>query len=389
MSAENSNSNGEQPSYPLFNLEALKKASEQSHSSNMIPSASMTILTDKAFLKKASTFEQNIDILTRKRGRKPKKGPTKDINAADITLKEIIEDQQSGIPTTGEIKKKEEKLRKMQEGRAKKNMAKALKQGESECAQLNLSLPSSSRVEGLEEEKKQPAEKQGDNSTATATAPLTSRIIIVDGKPVIERPAMELARNEDAWGNKLVQVDKPGRLTSMSFKNRVHTEKWTPEENRKFYKALEIFGSDFGLISKLFKNRSRKQIKNKFHKEEKQNTLKIDTSLKRHRKYNFKSVHEKITALNKAMISEYGKKPGEEEISYQTENRLEKFDKVDNISRNNSAASSVDSMDLNIMNEIQEIFNSEIEILRNKKNISNVLFLAPDPHLVLPIENGQ
>jgi len=388
MSTEINNNNENQSSFPLFNLEALKKISNQTLPPNMISPSSIAILTDKAFLKKMPTFDQNIEIITRKRGRKPRKEPIKDINALDITIKEIIEDQQSGIPTVDEMKKKEEKIRKMREGKAKKIMAKALKQGESESAQSTLSLPSARKVDSLEEEKKQLAEHPKDNSTTTTS--LASRIVIVDGKPVIERPTFDLARADDTSRNKLVQMKKPNRLTSMSFKNRVHTEKWTPEENRKFYKSLEIFGSDFGLIAKLFKNRTRNQIKNKFHKEEKQNSLKIDTSLKRHRKYNFKSMHEKITALNKAMISEYARQPeNEEEPSYQSENRLEKFEKVDNISRNNSSASSVDSMDLSIMNEIQEIFNSEIDLIRNKRNATNILFLAPDPHPALPLENGN
>ena len=47
----------------------------------------------------------------------------------------------------------------------------------------------------------------------------------------------------------------------MSFKQRNHTEKWTEEETRKFLKAIEIFGSDFSMIAKLFPKRNRAQIK--------------------------------------------------------------------------------------------------------------------------------
>lgn len=44
--------------------------------------------------------------------------------------------------------------------------------------------------------------------------------------------------------------------------------------------GLELFGTDFGIIASLFKNRSRIQIKNKFMKEEKKNPEKINQVLK-------------------------------------------------------------------------------------------------------------
>jgi len=218
-----------------------------------------------------------------------------------------------------------------------------------------------------------------------------TKIVIQNGKPCIE-DALDIYKNNNA-NNKLIEVKKSDRLTSMSFRTRQHTEKWTPDENRKFYKALEIFGSDFSLISRIFKNRTRNQIKNKFHKEEKQGPQKVDAALKRHRKFNFRSLTEKINALNTAMIDEYAKKKEiiGEQPAKPTENQLEKFEKVDNISRNNSASSSVDSMDLSIMNEIREIFNVEIDLIRNRKNPQNALMfqnLANLPDLNKPLNSN-
>ena len=68
--------------------------------------------------------------------------------------------------------------------------------------------------------------------------------------------------------------------------------------------------------------------------------------MKKHRKINFKSVTDKLNHLNKVMLKEYVKDhEGNDEIENH-ESRLDKFEKIDNISRNNSASSSVDSMDL-------------------------------------------
>ena len=44
---------------------------------------------------------------------------------------------------------------------------------------------------------------------------------------------------------------------------------WTPEENKKFYQALQKFGSDFQVMETMFSGRTRKELKNKFKREEK------------------------------------------------------------------------------------------------------------------------
>lgn len=45
-------------------------------------------------------------------------------------------------------------------------------------------------------------------------------------------------------------------------------------------RALRQYGTDFTIIEKLFPTRTRRQIKNKFKKEEKDNLAKIDFALK-------------------------------------------------------------------------------------------------------------
>ena len=43
--------------------------------------------------------------------------------------------------------------------------------------------------------------------------------------------------------------------------NRTKAEKWRAEETDKFFMALQVFGTDFSMIEKLFADRSREQIK--------------------------------------------------------------------------------------------------------------------------------
>lgn len=48
------------------------------------------------------------------------------------------------------------------------------------------------------------------------------------------------------------------------------SERWSPEETALFYRALRAFGTDFTLIAQLFPARDRKNIKNKFCREERE-----------------------------------------------------------------------------------------------------------------------
>lgn len=68
-----------------------------------------------------------------------------------------------------------------------------------------------------------------------------------------------------------------------------NSPKWSDGETQKFYRAIKIFGTDFQMISGLFRNRSRNQIKviminiylkkNKFRKEENSNFIEVNNSL--------------------------------------------------------------------------------------------------------------
>ena len=75
---------------------------------------------------------------------------------------------------------------------------------------------------------------------------------------------------------------------------------------------------------------------------------KVDNALRKHRKFNFKSMTEKLNNLNKALLKEYVKN-NDETITDEFdrhESPFDKFEKIDSLSRNNSTSSSVDTIDL-------------------------------------------
>ena len=80
----------------------------------------------------------------------------------------------------------------------------------------------------------------------------------------------------------LVKIQETG-LRSRTAKKK-HNERWHEEETQLFYtvminKALQLFGTDFELISNFMKNRNRNQIKSKFKKESKLNPIRIDHAI--------------------------------------------------------------------------------------------------------------
>lgn len=87
-------------------------------------------------------------------------------------------------------------------------------------------------------------------------------------------------------------------------KKKEKSEKWLPEETEKFYKALQIFGTDFSIIMKLLPGRSRKQIKNKFNKEEKANPDKIDIILKTTGSYTLEDFEKSYGKINNLVSDE-------------------------------------------------------------------------------------
>lgn len=147
---------------------------------------------------------------------------------------------------------KEERLKKMHEKRNEKKMIKNIDSSNISPEKDNIS--NSKEFSSPEDNILANLDSNPNENIHSAE----KSIKIVNGK--IQIAYLDVRANED---NKIITVgnNKPEKTTSMSFRQRNHTEKWTPEETKKFFKALEFFGSDFSMIAKFFNNRNRAQIK--------------------------------------------------------------------------------------------------------------------------------
>lgn len=93
---------------------------------------------------------------------------------------------------------------------------------------------------------------------------------------VVLEPSMTEMTRENA---EISWVARSVPVTSASFAKRSSCERWPSEETELFYRGLRAFGQNYTMIEQLFPNRNRKQIKNKFKKEEKLNPKRVEQAL--------------------------------------------------------------------------------------------------------------
>jgi transcription factor TFIIIB component B'' len=110
------------------------------------------------------------------------------------------------------------------------------------------------------------------------------KVRVVNGQVVIDEQSLLLTSNplenvssfehvKESFSNK--------KLTSATYMKRDSGGKWSKEETDMFFDGLRKWGTDFEMISKMFPNRTRHQIKNKFTREEKRCSQMIDAALSR------------------------------------------------------------------------------------------------------------
>lgn len=77
------------------------------------------------------------------------------------------------------------------------------------------------------------------------------------------------------------------------YKKVKRSKDWSKKETLNFYKALNTIGTDFSLMGELFPNRTRKELKMKFKKEERMNRALVDRAVMQPSKFDISELkHE-------------------------------------------------------------------------------------------------
>lgn len=107
---------------------------------------------------------------------------------------------------------------------------------------------------------------------------------IVDGQIVIDDRSTQLdrhlqAQGEEGYAEVIEENDFTKITTSGTYMKKEVKHTWDFAAMDMFYKGLRTFGTDFGMIANMFPHRSRKQIKLRFNKEERENPERIKKAL--------------------------------------------------------------------------------------------------------------
>ncbi|KAG5519767.1 hypothetical protein PMAC_000040 [Pneumocystis sp. 'macacae'] len=134
------------------------------------------------------------------------------------------------------------------------------------------------------------------------------QVRVVNGKIVIDENSLQVDRRErDVNPNIEMELieenDLSRKVNSASWGKREKSDRWSKEDTQKFYNALSQWGTDFGVICKMFPNRSQRQIKNKFNSEEKKYPEKIDIAIRSRQPIDI-AAYSKATGSNFNSINE-------------------------------------------------------------------------------------
>lgn len=130
---------------------------------------------------------------------------------------------------------------------------------------------------------RQKKKQNKDRPVVSTESDFPDMLTVRNGHIVLDDTAMYTsAREYNAYE---VSDDSYGIVTSSTFRKPRGKTHWTDDDNKLFYEALMICGMEFTLISELFPEKTRKQVKRKFLKEEKFNKRKIDSILNRTQKF--------------------------------------------------------------------------------------------------------
>ncbi|RPA76029.1 hypothetical protein BJ508DRAFT_213956, partial [Ascobolus immersus RN42] len=93
---------------------------------------------------------------------------------------------------------------------------------------------------------------------------------MVDGKLSIDHSSTVVSRT--TFDGSLLEANEEDERTrlvnSATYGKRQKSDRWGYEETEKFYEGLTKFGTDFEMLAKWIKTRTRRMIRAKFKREE-------------------------------------------------------------------------------------------------------------------------
>ncbi|XP_008274380.1 transcription factor TFIIIB component B'' homolog isoform X3 [Stegastes partitus] len=128
-----------------------------------------------------------------------------------------------------------------------------------------------------------------------------------DGSLIIDEESLTVevqrAKGPNPAENRDPIFERGSTTTYSSFRKGTYSKPWSSEETDMFFLAVSMVGTDFSMICQLFPHRARSEIKNKFKKEERENSWRIDKAFRERRRLDieyFSKLLEKILEFQKS-----------------------------------------------------------------------------------------
>ncbi|XP_068150523.1 uncharacterized protein Bdp1 [Drosophila tropicalis] len=135
---------------------------------------------------------------------------------------------------------------------------------------------------------------------ATTTAmPVPQLKLDANGEMIIDEKTLEIETTAEVEARKvlanssLILMDETTGDNGF-YKRHKRTPYWTSDETVRFYRSLQIIGTDFSLMCQMFPQRTRRDLKLKYKKEERINAQLINKALLYPKAFNIQELKEQL-----------------------------------------------------------------------------------------------
>ncbi|XP_028048703.1 transcription factor TFIIIB component B'' homolog isoform X2 [Monomorium pharaonis] len=170
-----------------------------------------------------------------------------------------------------------------------------------------------------------PEEENEDDPSVIATPQVK---VGPDGQLIVDEQSLVVEQTDvkgsDEMSEAIIEDDSH---SGGFYKRHKRSKDWPKWETFKFYRVLNVVGTDFLLMKTLFPNRSRQEIKQKYKKEERINRHLVEKALKYHQEFNTDMLEEQLAILQKLENipdNEKSKKAPEKNKNNQSLTRIER-----------------------------------------------------------------
>ncbi|SPP85773.1 transcription factor TFIIIB component B'' homolog [Drosophila guanche] len=150
-----------------------------------------------------------------------------------------------------------------------------------------------------EETKPTPDQLMDAKEEATSAMPVPQLKLDANGEMIIDEKTLEIETTAEVEARKvlanssLILMDETTGDNGF-YKRHRRTPYWSAEETVRFYRSLQIIGTDFSLMCQMFPQRTRRDLKLKYKREERTNSQLINKALLYPKAFNIQELKDQL-----------------------------------------------------------------------------------------------